>query len=175
MTTVDRANPRTFVVHDGETLTVQAGATSHGCVWLLADVPVRLADVGPGTSLPITRGGTYRVESVTGPIECELTASVAEAPAPAPVVPPDISKGRQAMALNEKFARLAQRANAVPKKLEEQADSLFLRLDAVEQRGAEAFDNMHRVLQDVEAGVTAAEGAVRELSNGGPPLGGSSA
>lgn len=77
------------------------------------------------------------------------------------------------MALAEKMAALASRMHAVPKALEARADALTPRLDALEKTGGLTFDGLESVIKDAEAGVSAAESAMRALTNGGPPLSGS--
>jgi hypothetical protein len=81
-----------------------------------------------------------------------------------------IIDGRKAMGLASKMALLADRVKSVPAALEAKADALLPRLDALEARGAPAFDDLTAVILDAEKGVAAAEAAMRLLTNGGPPL-----
>jgi hypothetical protein len=81
-----------------------------------------------------------------------------------------IIDGRKAMGLASKMALLADRVKSVPAALEAKADALLPRLDALEARGAPAFDDLAAVILDAEKGVAAAEAAMRLLTNGGPPL-----
>lgn len=72
-----------------------------------------------------------------------------------------------------KLLALAERVPRFTKALEDRADALMARLDKVEAAGAAAFDGHNALLDNMERAVEAAEGAVRQLTNGGPPLDGS--
>lgn len=74
------------------------------------------------------------------------------------------------MALRDKFKALADRAKKLPADLEKQADAVSRRLDDLDRRGVNAFGAMHVSLDDVEAGVTATEDLVNQLTNGGPQI-----
>lgn len=72
------------------------------------------------------------------------------------------------MALADKMKRLSERSTAVPKALEALADTHLARLDALEARGSDSFGKLGEVLNDVEAGISSAEDAMNQLTNGAP-------
>lgn len=75
---------------------------------------------------------------------------------------------RRTMALADKMKRLAERSTSVPKSLDAWADEHLAKFDALENRGKEAFSKLGTVMADVESGVSAAEDALNQLTNGGP-------
>jgi hypothetical protein len=72
------------------------------------------------------------------------------------------------MALADKMKRLAERSTSVPRSLDAWADEHLAKFDALESRGKEAFGKLGQVMADVESGVSAAEDALNQLTNGGP-------
>jgi hypothetical protein len=74
-----------------------------------------------------------------------------------------------------KLQQIAQRAPQVVKNLEDRADKLGQRLDALEKRGGDTFDRWATHLSEQESAVAEAENAINQLSNGAPvsPLPGS--
>lgn len=129
----------------------------------------------------VIRGpGTFRIDALAADIEYSLAPTLAaqldratEVIKSHRIIAAALIKGKQAMAMHDKFKMLADRARDVPKALETRADVLFARLDALEKGGA-VFDKMEAFVSDVEKGVSAAEDAMNQLAggNGGPPLGG---
>lgn len=71
------------------------------------------------------------------------------------------------MGLAEKMGTLATRMQAVPAALGARADAVLTRLDALEASGTATFSGLEQVVADAEAGVSAAEHAMRQLTNGG--------
>ena len=127
----------------------------------------------PFTNDPVQRAASFAREIISGRKLINDIANGADRIASATVIAKAIVDGRKRMSLAAKFSTLADRAKAVPKALEARADSLLPRLDAVEKRGHAAFDGLEAVVKDAEAAADATEGALRMLSNGGPPLAGS--
>jgi hypothetical protein len=87
-----------------------------------------------------------------------------------------IVDGRQAekrMSLAEKMKTLASRSQAVPGAIERRVDALLPRIDALEANAGVSLTGLEQVVADAEAGVAATDAAMRQLSNGGPPLGSS--
>lgn len=74
------------------------------------------------------------------------------------------------MGLAEKMATLASRSKAVPAAIEARVDKLLPRLDALEANGNLHLGGLETMVADAETGVAAAEAALRQLTNGGPPL-----
>lgn len=79
-----------------------------------------------------------------------------------------LERKSRTMALADKMKRLAERSTAVPKSLDAWADEHLAKFDALESRGKEAFGKLGQVMADVESGVSAAEDALNQLTNGGP-------
>lgn len=100
-------------------------------------------------------------------LQAGLKGSTAKIAAAVPIAKAIID-GKRAMSLSEKMGTLAVRAKAVPLALEARADALLPRLDALEKTGGAAFAGLEAIAADAEAGVSAAEGALRQLTNGGP-------
>jgi hypothetical protein len=91
-----------------------------------------------------------------------------EQAAPAAVALLDAKVGTEKVrmtTMKENFAALAEKARAIPRDLNDTANSLHARLNAVSMKGHAAFDKMHSVVADAEAGVAAAEDAVNQLTN----------
>lgn len=126
--------------------------------------------------------GLYRLETVTGTVRhsvesltvaalSETLPRATEIVTAAANVATAINQGSRAMSIQDKFRRLAERSKAVPAKLGERADAVTLRWDALEARGGTAFAGHEAVLADAEQGVTAAEDALNQLTNGAPVSG----
>lgn len=69
------------------------------------------------------------------------------------------------MALADKMGLLADRMKAVPADLHLRADSVLNRLTALEAHGSNTFLALEAVVTDAEAGVSAAEAALSQLTN----------
>ena len=76
-----------------------------------------------------------------------------------------VIEGRRTMALAEKMGMVADRMKAVPTDLGARADKVLGRLAALEQHGGNTFSALEAIVSDAEAGVSAAEAALTQLSN----------
>lgn len=160
-------------VPTGDVLTVSAEAGGYATVWqegtknqwsVGAKTPLRL---GPGL---------YRVETVRGQVSHSVDSqAIAALNATLPratdivrngaALAQVINQGSAAMALKDKFARLADRAKAVPAALGERADTVLDRLASVETRGDVALTKLDAVVTDAEQAAAAAEDAVSQITN----------
>lgn len=86
-----------------------------------------------------------------------------------------LAKATQAVNRMGKLQQIAQRAPAVVRGLEDRADKLGQRLDALESKGNSTFDRWATHLSEQESAISEAENAINQLSNGAPagPLPGS--
>lgn len=125
------------------------------------------------STLPFTGDPVSRARILAAVLTATTGSQAPAVSAPAAHTPLAAIPERKPMALAEKMASLASRMHAVPKALEARADALTPRLDALEKTGGLTFDGLESVIRDAEAGVSAAESAMRALTNGGPPLSGS--
>lgn len=123
-------------------------------------------------NVTVTFGTGQAVTKTFGPFTCDMTATVLSGNpslVTRPSVGPTETKRIPPMALNDKFKTLATRMRQVPQDLESRADKLSARLDTLQQRGDKAFEGHERFLDGVESGVSAAEDALNQLTNGAPP------
>jgi len=174
----------TFVsISDGQILTVTADKGSYGTVWnegsigqwtVAAHAPLRLA-----------RPGVYRIETVRGnvthSIDGHAVAALAETlPArtevvrSARIITSALVEGQQAieelkrMSLHEKFKRLAERTQTVPRALSDRADKVLGGFDRLEKHGDATLGGLEVVLSAAEAGLSVAEDALNQITNGAP-------
>jgi hypothetical protein len=73
-----------------------------------------------------------------------------------------------------KLQNIAARAPQIVADLEDAADRLDSRLTALQAKGHTAFGKWNDHLAEQESAIAVAEDAINKLSNGGPPLEGSS-
>lgn len=145
----------TVRVMSGQVLVVSIDAAApDATVWL--DGTDSHWIVSAASPLRLGQPGVYRIES-TGTYLATITSASA----------PAITTGKK-MSLADKMKRLAERTKQVPTTLEAIADDHLSRLDALEQRGTDSFAKLHTVLTDTEAGISAAEDALNQLTNGDP-------
>lgn len=154
-------------------LTVTAEPGGYGIVW--HEGTERNWPVGVATPL-VLPAGLYRVETVRGVLRHSVdTPAMAALNATLPraieivrsgaIIAAAINRGNQ-MSIQEKFARLAERAKAAPAALADRADTVFARLDAVESRAGAALDRIETaVVNDAEAAAAAIEDAANQLTN----------
>ena len=74
------------------------------------------------------------------------------------------------MALADKMKYLAERVDAIPKKLEGTVDAQLARLDKVDERGAEATRRLQGFVDGVEQGVAVLEDTLNQLTNNPPKV-----
>lgn len=74
------------------------------------------------------------------------------------------------MALADKMKYLAERVDAIPKKLEATVDAQLARLDKVDGRGDEAARRLQGFVDGVEQGVTVLEDTLNQLTNNPPKV-----
>jgi hypothetical protein len=76
-------------------------------------------------------------------------------------------------ALKEKLALLSAAGPRLVRSVTERTDELLRRVEATELRSVKVFAQQHANLDAIEAGVGMVDDALNQLSNGGPPLDGS--
>lgn len=74
------------------------------------------------------------------------------------------------MALADKMKHLAERVDAIPKKLEGSLDAQLARLDVVDTRGAQATERLTEFVDLVEEGVQSLENSLNQLTNNPPKV-----
>jgi hypothetical protein len=76
-------------------------------------------------------------------------------------------------ALNEKLAALAAAIPRLVQGVTERTDALVRRVEGTEQKTIAVFAAKHAQIDKLEAGVALVDKALDQISNGGPPLDGS--
>jgi hypothetical protein len=72
--------------------------------------------------------------------------------------------------MSNSIYRLADRHRTILAKLNQRADALVQRLEALDVRGNKAMTDHESVLNEAEVSIAMVEDTINQLTNGGPPL-----
>lgn len=174
METIEKGTTQTLTLYAGDVLTVTA-TTGQSYVWRLAEPreptpKVVIVNAGASQAVgPFKVNTRHRIESPAAPVSYVIGKTIAAPPAPTPQLDQSGTKMANTR-FQDKCKLLAARAKQLPADLESTVDAVSAHIDALDKRGTTALATMKSTLVDVEAGVSATEDAVNQLTNGGPPL-----